>query len=88
MCSVPGVSVVVSFGRFPVIVLWCCVCDLAFGGLFVSPSVILCVFLVLFGVASDWLALIDSDCVPVTLYEIQELWCSCGDLDHTGAGCA
>jgi len=23
-------------------------------------------------------ALIDSDCVPVTLYEIQELWCSCG----------
>ena len=30
-------------------------------------------------------ALIDSDCVPVTLYEIQELWCSCGDLDHTSA---
>ena len=29
------------------------------------------------------LALIDSDCVPVTLYEIQELWRSCGDSDHT-----
>ena len=27
-------------------------------------------------------ALIDSDCVPVTLYEIQELWRSCDDLDH------
>ena len=29
------------------------------------------------------LALIESDCVPVTLYEIQELWRSCGDSDHT-----
>ena len=33
-------------------------------------------------------ALIDSDCVPVTLYEIQELWCSCGDLDHVSASVA
>ena len=30
-------------------------------------------------------ALIDSDCVPVTLYEIQELWRSCDDFDHTNA---
>ena len=30
-------------------------------------------------------ALIDSDCVPVTLYEIQELWRSCGALNHTNA---
>ena len=33
-------------------------------------------------------ALIDSDCIPVTLYEIQELWCSCGDLDHVSASVA
>ena len=34
------------------------------------------------------LALIDSDCVPVTLYEIQELWCSCGEFDHVIASAA
>ena len=27
-------------------------------------------------------ALIDSDCVPVTLYEVQELWRSCDDFAH------
>ena len=29
-------------------------------------------------------ALIDSDCVPVTLYEVQELWRSCDDFAHSG----
>ena len=28
-------------------------------------------------------ALIDSDCVPVTLYEVQELWRSCDDFAHS-----
>jgi len=28
-------------------------------------------------------ALIDSDCVPVTLFEIQELWLSCAETDST-----
>ena len=28
-------------------------------------------------------ALIDSDCVPVTLFEIQELWLSCAESDST-----
>ena len=28
-------------------------------------------------------ALIDSDCVPVTLFEIQELWLSCAEPDST-----
>ena len=28
-------------------------------------------------------ALIDSDCVPVTLFEIQELWLSCAEPDSS-----
>ena len=31
-------------------------------------------------------ALIDSDCVPVTLFEIQELWLSCAGHDPPAAG--
>ena len=32
-------------------------------------------------------ALIDSDCVPVTLFEIQELWLSCDDHAHSADRC-
>ena len=32
-------------------------------------------------------ALIDSDCVPVTLFEIQELWLSCIGHDHSAEWC-
>ena len=32
-------------------------------------------------------ALIDSDCVPVTLFEIQELWLSCNDHAHSAERC-
>ena len=32
-------------------------------------------------------ALIDSDCVPVTLFEIQELWLSCTGHDHPAECC-
>ena len=32
-------------------------------------------------------ALIDSDCVPVTLFEIQELWLSCTGHDHPADCC-
>ena len=32
-------------------------------------------------------ALIDSDCVPVTLFEIQELWLSCVGHDPPDEGC-
>ena len=32
-------------------------------------------------------ALIDSDCVPVTLFEIQELWLSCEEHDAREGGC-
>ena len=32
-------------------------------------------------------ALIDSDCVPVALFEIQELWLSCGGHDPPDEGC-
>ena len=52
----PGALVVVGFGRFPVFVLWVLrVCLGRWWVLFVSPSVVLCVFLVCFCVASDWL---------------------------------
>ena len=33
------------------------------------------------------LPLIDSDCVPVTLFEIQELWLSCAGHDPPAEGC-
>ena len=32
-------------------------------------------------------ALIDSDCVPVTLFEVQELWLSCAGHDSPAEGC-
>ena len=32
-------------------------------------------------------ALIDSDCVPVTLFEVQELWLSCTGHDHSAEWC-
>ena len=32
-------------------------------------------------------ALIDSDCVPVTLFEIQELWLSCAEIDSPADEC-
>ena len=32
-------------------------------------------------------ALIDSDCVPVTLFEVQELWRSCTGHDHPAEEC-
>ena len=32
-------------------------------------------------------ALIDSDCVPVTLFEVQELWLSCAGHDPPAEGC-
>jgi len=32
-------------------------------------------------------ALIDSDCVPVTLFEVQELWLSCTGHDHPAEVC-
>ena len=32
-------------------------------------------------------ALIDSDCVPVTLFEVQELWLSCTGHDHPAELC-
>ena len=40
----PGASVVVWFGRFPVVVLWCCVCDLLFGGCCLCLPLLFCVF--------------------------------------------
>ena len=48
-------------------------------GRYLNPDA--CVYLV----SGVNFALIDSDCVSVTLYEIQELWCSCGNLDHASA---
>ena len=41
---VPGASVVVRFGRFPVFVRWCCVCDLAFGGCCLCLPLLFCAF--------------------------------------------
>ena len=41
---VPGASVVVRFGRFPVFVWWCCVCDLAFGGCCLCLPLLFCAF--------------------------------------------
>ena len=41
---VPGASVVVWFGRFPVVVLWCCVCVLAFGGCWLCLPLLFCAF--------------------------------------------